>query len=66
VKLISHLHLMMSFGTSGAKSQLRHTFFLNCCLSVHVDNHTIIVPKNALVFIKSTRYYNLYFLSLYS
>jgi hypothetical protein len=38
----------------------------NCCLSAHVDNYTIIVPKNVLVFIKSTRYYNLYFLSLYS
>jgi hypothetical protein len=40
--------------------------FFTCCLSVHVDNYTIIVQKNALVFVKSTRYYNLYFFSLYS
>jgi hypothetical protein len=24
--------------------------FFNCCLSMHVDDYTIIVPKNALVY----------------
>jgi hypothetical protein len=48
-------------------SKLHISFFFNCCLSVHVDNYTIIIPtKCTSFFIKSTRYYNLYFLSLYS
>jgi hypothetical protein len=38
----------------------------NCCLSVHVDNYTIIIPTKCSRFLigKSTRCYNLYFFCL--
>jgi hypothetical protein len=53
--------------TQDARRKNGRTNF-NCCLSVRVDNYTIIVPTKCTSFfiIKSTKYYSLYFLSLYS
>jgi hypothetical protein len=42
------------------------TFFFNCCLSVHVDNYTIIVPTKCTSLLKAQVITICTFLSLYS
>jgi hypothetical protein len=52
------LHLKYEY-TSSVK--VLYHFFFYCCLSVHVDNYTIIIPTKCTCFfiIKITKYYNL-------
>jgi hypothetical protein len=63
VMIVNQFHQSRSGSTPIPRCDDKRTKFINrakgkivnfnCCLSVHVDNYTIIVPKNALVLLKA-------------
>jgi hypothetical protein len=62
---LAHFLECEMFQTKGAEKIKTH-FILIVVFPCILINTQLLFQQNALVFIKSTRYYNLYFLSLYS